>query len=74
MGKDKLDKAKKSTAREEGFRGLVGTWKDENWREIRGRTERRERRLEKENEELKRFYLIEKQTFPTFTSCSIIFR
>ena len=34
--------------------------------------EERERRLEEENEELKRFYrLIEKQTF---TSCSIIVR
>ena len=32
---------------------------------------KRERRLEEDNEELKRFYLIEKQTF---TSCSIIFR
>ena len=37
----------------------------------RERTERRERRLKEENEELKRFYLIEKQTF---TSCSIIVR
>ena len=37
----------------------------------RDRTERRERRLKEENEELKRFYLIEKQTF---TSCSIIVR
>ena len=76
MGKGELDKAKESTAREEEFRGLVGTWKDENWREIRHgeirareRTERRERRLKEENEELKRFYLIEKQTF---TSRSII--
>ena len=35
MGKGELDKAKESTAREEGFRGLVGTWKDEKLREIR---------------------------------------
>ena len=79
--KGELDKAnKESTSKEEGSRGLVGTWKDENCREItrgeiraRGWTERRERSLEEENEELKRFYLIviEKQTF---TSCSIIIR
>ena len=33
--------------------------------------QKEERRLKEENEELKRFYLIEKQTF---TSCSIIVR
>ena len=33
VGKGELDKAKESTAREEEFRGLVGTCKDENWRE-----------------------------------------
>ena len=49
MGKGQLDKAKESTAREEGFRGLVGTWKDENWREIRPGEMRRE--LENEQEE-----------------------
>ena len=43
-------------SKEDEFRGLVGTWKDENWKEIRHgeirareRTERRERRLEEEN-------------------------
>ena len=35
MGKGELDKAEESTAREVGFRGLVGTWKDKNWRELR---------------------------------------
>ena len=32
--KGELDKAnKESTSKEEGSRGLVGTWKDENWRD-----------------------------------------
>ena len=35
MGKGELDKVKEGTARKVGFRGLVGTRKDENWRELR---------------------------------------